>query len=256
MWSDDGALLAIDRDNEHASSLRAAAVGVGAPVVAYLPDLNALVIEFVEGRTLSAEDLRAGFPLDRIADAVRTLHSADPFEQDFDMFEIQRGYLQLVDERGFRLPDRYREFEPQVAEIREALAARPERRLPCNNDLLAENFIDAGDHLWLIDYEYSGNNEPSFELGNIWSESGLSLDQLEELVAAYYGEPDPAKVARARLWGLMSKYGWTLWASIQDGVSTIDFDFWAWGMEKYERAVEEFDGPDFPRLLEAARVSE
>ena len=48
----------------------------------------------------------------------------------------------------------------------------------------------------------------------------------------------------------MSKYGWTLWASIQDGVSTIDFDFWGWGMEKYERAVEEFDGPDFERLCE------
>ena len=51
----------------------------------------------------------------------------------------------------------------------------------------------------------------------------------------------------------MSKYGWTLWASIQDGVSTIDFDFWAWGMEKYDRAVAEFDGPEFERLLEEAR---
>ena len=57
-------------------------------------------------------------------------------------------------------------------------------------------------------------------------------------------------MARARLWGLMSKYGWTLWASIQDGVSPIDFDFWSWGMEKYDRAVVEFEGPDFERLLE------
>jgi hypothetical protein len=48
---------------------------------------------------------------------------------------------------------------------------------------------------------------------------------------------------------LMSKYGWMLWAAIQYSVSTLDFDFWAWGMEKYERAVEEFDGPDFERLL-------
>jgi thiamine kinase-like enzyme len=250
MWSDDGALLAIDRDNEHTSSLRAAATGVGAPVVAYLPEHNALVIEFVAGRTLSAEDLRGGFPLSRIAAAVRTLHAAEPFDNDFDMFAIQRRYLELVAERGFRLPDRYAEFEPQVAEIRRALAARPETPVPCNNDLLAENFIDAGDRLWLIDYEYSGNNEPSFELGNIWSESGLSLGQLDELVAAYYGELLPAKVARARLWGLMSKYGWTLWASIQDGVSTIDFDFWSWGMEKYERAVVEFDDPGFERLLD------
>jgi thiamine kinase-like enzyme len=254
LWSDDGALLAIDRDNERTSSVRAAAVGVGAPVVAYLPDHNALVIDYIQGRTLGAEDLQGGYPLDRIADAVRTLHTAEPFEQDFDMFEIQRGYLELINERGFRIPDRYHEFAPQAESIRESFAQHPEPHVPCNNDLLAENFIDAGDRLLLIDYEYSGNNEPSFELGNIWSESDLSHAQLTELVAAYYGEASAAKVARARLWGLMSKYGWTLWASIQDGVSTIDFDFWSWGMEKYERAIAEFDGPDFPELLEAARL--
>lgn len=50
----------------------------------------------------------------------------------------------------------------------------------------------------------------------------------------------------------MSKYGWTLWASIQDGVSPIDFDFWSWGIEKYERAVAEFDGPEFDELLARA----
>ena len=72
-------------------------------------------------------------------------------------------------------------------------------------------------------------------------------------MTAYWRTEVPEKVARARLWGLMSKYGWTLWASIQDGVSDIDFDFWSWGMEKYERAVEEFDGPDFERLLADAR---
>ena len=66
----------------------------------------------------------------------------------------------------------------------------------------------------------------------------------------YYGRRLRHKIARARLLGLMSKYGWTLWASIQDGVSQIDFDFWSWGMEKYVRAVAEFDGPDFPRLLD------
>ena len=101
----------------------------------------------------------------------------------------------------------------------------------------------------LIDYEYSGNNEPSFELGNVWSESNLSLDQLEELVARYYGRPLRNKVARARLWGLMSKYGWTLWGSIQDGISDLDFDFWGWAMEKYDRAVAEFEGGAFEQLL-------
>ena len=46
---------------------------------------------------------------------------------------------------------------------------------------------------------------------------------------AYDGALLRHRVARARLWGLMSKYGWTLWGSIQHSVSAIDFDFWAWG---------------------------
>ena len=166
------------------------------------------------------------------------------------MFTVQRKYLDLVLDRGFRLPRDYIEFMPQVEQIRSALTVRHERRVPCHNDLLAANFIDDGRRVWLIDYEYSGNNDACFELGNVWSESNLTLDQLDELVTAYYRRPLRNKVARARLWGLMSKYGWTLWASIQDGVSEIDFDFWEWGMEKYERAKAEFDGPDFGRLLE------
>jgi thiamine kinase-like enzyme len=165
------------------------------------------------------------------------------------MFEIQRRYLDVVQEREFQLPRRYLDFEPQVRAIEIAMRVRADPPVPCNNDLLAENFIDVGGELKLIDYEYSGNNDACFELGNIWSESNLAMPQLDELVALYYGAPLRNKVARARLWGLVAKYGWMLWASIQDGISELDFDFWSWGMEKYERAVAEFDGPDFERLL-------
>jgi thiamine kinase-like enzyme len=125
----------------------------------------------------------------------------------------------------------------------------PEALVPCNNDLLAENFLWDGSRFRLIDWEYSGMNEASFELGNVWSESDLSLAQLEQLVAAYWGEATAAKIARARMWGLMSKYGWTLWGVIQHNLSDIDFDFWEWLMDKHDRATLEFDGLDFDRLV-------
>ena len=230
--------------------MAAADAGVGAGVTAYLPEDHVLVLEFIVGQTQSPEALRRGDKLDQVAAACRRLHGARRFRDDFNMFRIQARYLELVQERGFRLPERYLEFEPQVRAIEAAMAVRDEGTVPCNNDLLAENFIDVGGEFKLIDYEYSGNNDACFELGNVWSESNLALEQLDELVGHYYGRPLRNKVARARLWGLMSKYGWTLWASIQDGVSEIDFDFWEWGMEKYVRAVDEFDGPDFERLLE------
>jgi thiamine kinase-like enzyme len=245
----DTSLLAIDRENEVHNTIAAAETGVGAPFVAALPEQDALVLGFLDGEVMDSEKLRSGEHIGAVAEACRRLHAGRRFLHDFDMFQIQPRYLEIVRERGFRLPVRYEEFEPKIRDLERAMRARPEETVPCNNDLLAENFIRVDGEMRLIDYEYSGNNEASFELGNVWSESNLSLDQLEELVAAYWGRSLRNKVARARLWGLMSKYGWTLWGSIQAGISDLDFDFWSWAMEKYERAVEELDGPQFGQLL-------
>ena len=244
--------LAVDRENEYLNSMAAARSGVGARVVDYLPGEGVLVVEWIEGRTFTENDVRTPENLPRIAAACRKLHSGPSFASDFNMFDIQARYQALVVERGYRMPPRYEEFAPKVERMRRALTQILEPTVPCNNDLLAANFIDDGERLWLIDYEYSGNNEASFELGNIWSESTLPDDLLDMLTMSYWGDYSTAKVARARLWALMSKYGWTLWASIQASVSPIDFDYWSWGMEKYERAMADFDSADFEDWLDQA----
>ncbi len=241
--------LAVDRRAEYENSVRAAAAGVGAPVVDFLPEDGVLVVGFLEGESLTDEHLQRPGVLPRVAMACHRLHAAEPFVNRFDMFDLQADYLERVRRRGFRLPPGYLDHAEAVGRIQAALAVRPVASVPCNNDLLAANFIDDGRTVSIIDYEYSGNNDPYFELGNIWSECHLSLDHLAELVGAYDGAPSRSHLARARLWGLMSQYGWTLWASIQDATSSIEFDFWGWGMEKYERAEATFGGPDLERLL-------
>lgn len=254
--TDDSALLRIDREAEHLNSVAAATSGAAPEVLGYSPEAGVLVVRWVHGRTFSPADVADADNLRRIAHACRTLHSGPRFVTDFDMFAVQRGYLDVVRGKGFRLPPRYLDLLPAFADLERALAVRAAGTVPCNNDLLAENFVDDGDKVWLIDYEYGGNNEAAFELGNVWSESTLPPEALDTLVEAYYGRASRGLVARARLFGLASKYGWTLWASIQDGASSLDFDFWSWGMEKYDRAVEEFDGPDFARLLEEAATAD
>ena len=249
-------LLSIDRRAEHLNSRAAADAGVGAPVLEFHEDPFLLVIGFLEGKTFTDDDLRDGAQLPRVAAACRQLHAGKRFVSDFDMFEVQRTYLGIVQEHGFRLPERYLEFADKVEQIQRVLKARPTETVPCNNDLLAGNFIDDGTKLWLIDYEYAGNNDACFELGNIWSEAVLPAPLLDVLVTAYFGRPRPVQVARARLFGLVAKYGWTLWASIQEGSSPTEMDFWSWGMEKYDRAVVEFDGPELHDLLAAARQPE
>ncbi len=249
IFSDGGELLAIDRDHEYQNSLIAAAAGVGAPVIEYSPADRVLVLGFVEGRTLTNADVAEPGTLVRIAAACRTLHAAARFAADFDMFEIQGRYYATATAAGMRIPVGYADLMPAFAAARRALAVRDEGTVPCNNDLLAANFIDDGDRIWLIDYEYSGNNDACFELGNVAGECGLDDDALGDLVNAYYGKPRRSRIARAKLYSLVARYGWTLWGTIQHSASELDFDFWSWAMERYEAAASGFTSRDFDRLL-------
>jgi thiamine kinase-like enzyme len=252
VWSAGGDLLAIDRDNEYRNSVIAAAAGAGAPVTEYRPEDCLLVIGYIEGRTLTNADVAEPANIARIASTCRLLHSGGRFGNDFDMFDVQRRYAGVVRDRGFRIPGGYDDLMPQFQAIQRALAVRDEGTVPCNNDLLAANFIDDGMRIWLIDYEYSGNNDACFELGNIAAECGLPDDGLAELVTRYYGRPLRNKIARARLLGLAGKYGWTLWGAIQSAASPLDFDFWSWAMERFEGAAEGFTSAGFGALLDEA----
>ena len=243
-------LLAIDRDHEYRNSVAAAEAGAGAPVIEYRPQDSLLVVGYIEGRTLTAADVAAAENIPRVAAACRRLHGGARFVNDFDMFDVQRGYLSVARSRGFKIPAGYDDLLPQFGAAEQALAIRAEGTVPCNNDLLAANFIDDGDRLWLIDYELSGNNDACFELGNIGAESHLSRDALADLVTAYYGRPRLSRIARARLLGLIGMYGWTLWGAIQNAASPLDFDFWSWAMERFEGAAAGLTADDFPRLLE------
>jgi thiamine kinase-like enzyme len=165
------------------------------------------------------------------------------------MFRLTEYYLSLCRERGIKVPDGYPERMPAVARIEEAMSIRPLPTVPCNNDLLAENYIDDGNQLWLIDYEYSGNNDPTFELGNTCQEMQFADSQVEEVCAAYFGEATAQKIARMKLNMIMSDVGWGLWAAIQARISTIDFDFWGWAVDRWSRAVQKMDSAEFPRWL-------
>src|SRR5580700_1376189 len=109
-----GDLLAIDRDVEYRNSVAAAAAGAGAPVIEYRPQDRLLVVGYIEGRTFGPSDVAAAENIPRIAAACRRLHGGGRFVNDFDMFDIQRGYLAVARARGFRIPDRYDDLRPQV----------------------------------------------------------------------------------------------------------------------------------------------
>jgi thiamine kinase-like enzyme len=248
--SNSSDLLNINREDEYKNTILAAEVGIGATVHDYLPGQGLLLISYINGKTFGAQDIINNLP--RVAKSVRTLHSAKPFVSDFNMFTLQKRYLDIVQSNNFIYPDKYLDYEGHIADLKKALAVLPSEIVPCNNDLLPGNFIDDGDKIWLIDYEYSGNNDACFELGNIWAEAFLEYDALVELIDSYYGAHRPEKIARAWLQSLMAKYGWTLWAAIQASISDIDFDFRAWGGEKFDLAQSQFSSDLFKKSLIAA----
>ena len=246
---EDTELLAINRENEYHNTRAAHDAGVGPQVIYHLPEYNVMVLEFIVGQTMSKESLnQPGMPK-RMAETIKRLHSGPRFLTDFNMFRLTEYYLQMCKEREIPIPEGYWERMDTVATIEQAMSVKQLSTVPCNNDLLAENYLDDGKQLWLIDYEYSGNNDPTFELGNTCQEIMFNDLQIEEVCAAYFGEATADKIARMKLNMIMSDVGWGLWAAIQTKISRIDYDFWGWATERWDRAKEKMDSQEFEGWL-------
>ncbi len=249
--------LGIDRDNEHHNSVLAAEVGIGAPVLARVENPEALVVGFVEGVTLTPQAFQDPRRVSALAGALRRLHGAPRFARDFDMVRVQDRYHQIVVKYGYPLPADYARYADRARRMGEVLTRTRERTAPCHNDLMPGNFIESdgpGSRLWVVDYEYSGNNDPCYDLGDAINELELDPERAEQLVTEYHGGPRPTELARARLWSLMSKYGWSLWGSIRIG-TTGDPEIREWAQALWSRAVAEFESPEFEQLLGSAQAA-
>jgi thiamine kinase-like enzyme len=209
-----------------------------------------MVLEFLSGKTMSKDSLNMPDMTARMAQSIKQLHAGPRFLTDFNMFRLTEYYLKICGERGIRIPDGYLERMPTVEKIEQAMSAQPLPTVPCNNDLLAENYIDDGILLRLIDYEYSGNNDPCFELGNTCQEMQFNDEQIKEVCSTYFGSATANRIARMKLNMVLSDVGWGLWAAIQADISKIDFDFWGWAIERWGRAMEKMDSAEFPIWLE------
>ncbi len=242
-------LLAINRDNEVHNSKAAFVAGVGPKVLHHLPEYNVMVLEFLNGKTMSKDSLNEPGMPSRMAEAIRKLNEGPRFLLDFNMFRLTEYYLSLCKERDIKIPDGYLDRIPTIERIEKVMNVNPLETVPCNNDLLAENYIDDGEQLWLIDYEYSGNNDPTFELGNTCQEMQFNDEQIAEVCAAYFGEVKQDMIARMKLNMIMSDVGWGLWAAIQAKISTIEFDFWGWAIERWGRAEEKMSSMEFEGWL-------
>jgi len=246
-------LLSIDRVNEVHNARAAASTGIGPVVLEHVTELNVMVLEFIEGPTMSAQTLQSERMARRMAESFQRLHAAPRFLKDFDMFRLIETYLRIVEEHEVRIPADYRERLPLLAEIERALQVGALPSVSCHNDLLCENFIDDGRWLRIVDYELSGNNDPCFDLGNTAQEASLDDGLRAVLCEAYFGRLDRQQLARMNLFALMSDVGWTLWGAIQAKISTLDFDFNDYYTTRWNRALDLMQSDRFEGWLREAR---
>ncbi len=225
------------RFNERAASLAAHKAGLSPEIVHTEPGI--LVMRFIEGRTLGAEDIAQPEMLKRIIPLLKTCHHTIPKFLTgpaliFWVFHVLRDYGHTLragnsahGDKLERLADIASDLEARVGAIDMVYG---------HNDLLAANFIDDGTRLWLIDWDYAGFNSPLFDLANLASNNEFSRELESSMLGQYFDALPDADIWRR--YGAMkcaSLLRETMWSMVSEIHSDLDFDFATYTKENLER---------------------
>ena len=209
-------VLGVDRTCEHAAARRAAALGIGPEIAAWLPGEGVLVTRWLDGGPADPRE-----HIGEIARALRAFHDGSPLPATFDVPELVRRQLPLLDD------------VPPALERALALPPPTTERVPSHNDLLAANFVRDGDRVLIVDWEYAGMNDRLFDLANLSVNNGFTGDEDRVLLSTYFG--DDAHLADLRRMKIVSDLREAAWGLVQHARSELDVDFAAYAREHLER---------------------
>lgn len=239
---DDIPVHQIMRFNELAASRAAHAAGVSPGVIYHEP--GALVIEFVEGRTMTAADLQDQDRLEQAVALVMHAHRDIPRHLrgpalTFWVFQVVRDYAATLDEGK----SRHRSALPGLLDEAAALE-RAVGRIEMvfgHNDLLPGNFLHDGTRMWLIDWDYAGWGSPLFDLGGLAANVGLDRNQERWLLETYFNRaPDPDLWARYCAMKAAAALREAMWSMVQEIHSQLEFDYASYTqayLETYRQAL-------------------
>lgn len=241
----------INRVNEAQAASEAARAGVSPNVLFADPDTGVMVTQLVgNALTMSSDNFKSvrGAPA-RAGEVFRRLHASSArFSFRFELFSMIDEYLKVLATKDIDLPTGYHDVVREAEAVRAALAAHPLPLTACHCDPLCENFLDTGDRMWLVDWEYSGMNDPMWDLGDLSVEGQFTPQQDEEMIRAYFnGEASPFDRGRIVIYKAMCDLLWTLWGLIQHANRNPAEDFWAYSVNRFTRcrslmATSEFAG--------------
>jgi thiamine kinase-like enzyme len=245
----------INRAVEAVAAQATAEIGVNAPLLLFDPADGLQVTGFVEGTTMSEAGFKDHGAIARAAAAVRRVHTTSkPFANRFELFAMIDEYLALLRAKNATLPDGYANALAQAEAVRAVLNGADIELAPCHCDPLAENFVDTGSKMVLLDWEYSGNNDPMWDLGDVSIEARFDPAQERTWLEAYFGGAPPAHLhGRVILYKAMCNLLWTLWAVIQVANGNTADDFWAYAVNRLTGCQATMASEEFAWALTVAR---
>jgi thiamine kinase-like enzyme len=241
---DDIPVHGVMRFNELAAAKAAEAAGISPPITHHEP--GALVMRHVEGRTLAPEDIAQRPMLERILPLIAQVHREMPKHLQgpaliFWVFHVVRSYARFLNDHGSAHTSKL----PRLLAVAEELerAVGPIEVVFGHNDLLAANFIDAGDRLWLIDWDYAGFNSPLFDLANLASNNALTPEDESWMLESTFGRADDDLLSRYHAMTCASLLRETMWSMVSEITSALDFDYAAYTadyLNRFEAALAAF----------------
>lgn len=214
------------RENEIAASRAAHASGL-APELVYA-EQGLSVLRWIEGRSLTEADLADPAMISRIAPLLRRCHDhgglslrgSPPF---FWVFHALRCYLDELAQIQ-KLPADLGDLTAITALLEQSCG--PSQIAFTHNDMIPGNFIDDGDRLWLIDWEYAGFGVALFDLAGVVLHGDLDQDRRDHLYRCYFGRL-PSRLGWHRFNAMIAACALreSLWAHVQAARSPLALDY-------------------------------
>ncbi|CUX65267.1 MULTISPECIES: choline/ethanolamine kinase family protein [Agrobacterium] len=248
-----GTEMFINRKAAAAASKQAEAIGVGPKTFDYLDHLDIEIAEFIDGRRASThKDFADPAIRNEAVRVYRQFHEAPTLPLTKTVFDMIEEHFDQVRALGGHWPLDHDWLFRSYKHARAALEASGLDLVPCFNDPMPGNFLIGDDKsIKLIDFEYASNNERLYDLA-IWSGEMFYSEDIDcEIIEEYFGLYNKASHARFIVHKALADIKWSTWAMVQNRISTLDFDFYKYGIWKHMRARSIIHDPRWPLFLKA-----
>lgn len=168
---------------------------------------NYMVTEYFPGKIIHNNDLKDKNKLLDIIESMELLHMGNKFVNEFDPFRMITFYQSWLRNNGYS----FKKHNIKMWLIKKYLKRDPSKFVPCHNDIRAfGNIIETKDGIKFVDLEFTGNNDPCYEIGFLWSESKLSISDLYLMIDYYFEDNIIENAAKAQLYAIVADYMWYL----------------------------------------------